>query len=50
MSKKFKMGSSVGKEMCIKAMDILNFDETGSQFGVICGEEIVVPAYVTEVR
>ena len=38
------------KEKGIQASDILNFDETGFQIGVTCGEEIIVPAYVTEVR
>jgi hypothetical protein len=31
------------------AQDIHNFDETGFRVGVAPGEEVVVPAYITEV-
>lgn len=37
------------EEHNIKKEDIHNFDETGFQIGVTCGEEIVVPAFIAEV-
>jgi hypothetical protein len=36
------------KEHNIKLRDVLNFDEAGFRVGVALKEEIVVPAYVTE--
>jgi hypothetical protein len=42
------------KEWCIQhkiePQNIYNFDESGFRVGVAPGEEVVVPAYVTEVR
>jgi len=36
------------KEHNIQASDILNFDETGLRIRVTSGEEVIIPAYVSE--
>jgi hypothetical protein len=38
------------EEKGVQAEDILNFDEAGFRVGVTCGEDIIVPADIKEVR